>query len=108
MLALLASEANGACMADQPSLADISSDKRNTVEGPQSVAKLEKANLSQNRDTGKFVPFGYGNKEWNELKATMHPGDRIFFVTHRDGHFFADFHILVRGGVICSLMGAIS
>ncbi len=90
--ALPVGEANAACVANQQSFADVSSDKRNTVQGPQSVEELEKA-------------FGYSNKEWNELKATILPDDRIYFVTHGNGErFLASYYILVRGGCVISTL----
>ena len=60
-------------------------------------------------DTGEVLPFGYSNKEWLEMKAAMQPGDEIYYLSHRDGRFFVEYHILVRDGcTIHRMRGRIS
>lgn len=61
------------------------------------------------RETKQMLPFGYVNKEWNQLKSQYKDGDQFFFVRYVDGMFFMEQHILVRQGcIIGALMGAIS
>ncbi len=74
--------------------------KGNSLSGPLGVEELEMENMIVIRETGQALPFGYSNKAWLELKAAMQPGDQIYFLSHRDGIFYVDYHILVHDGCI--------
>jgi hypothetical protein len=93
----------------QEAIAEIASQKGYALSGPLSVQELEKENMVVIRETGQALPFGYQNHAWLELKAAMQPGDQIYFLSHRDGRFYVDYHVLVRDGcIIGSLRGKIT
>jgi len=75
-----------------------------TVQGPLQVAKLERDNMRLDKQSGRVVPFGYGNAEWEEFKATITFGDEIFRFTRQEKRFYMDGHILVRNGCIIRLL----
>jgi hypothetical protein len=83
---------------------EVAAQKGNSLSGPFGVEELEKAHMIVIRETGKALPFGYSNKEWLEMKAAMQPGDKIYFLSHRDGRFYVDYHILVHDGCIIRRM----
>ena len=83
---------------------EVAAQKGNSLGGPFSVEELEKAHMIVIRETGDALPFGYSNKEWLEMKAAMQPGDQIYFLSHRDGRFYVEYHILVRDGCIVRRM----
>jgi hypothetical protein len=91
------------------SIAEVVAEKGNSLRGPLNVEELEKEKSIVIRETGQALPFGYSNKGWLEMKAMMQPGDQIYFLSHRDGRFYVDFHVLVRDGcIIRRLMGTIT
>ena len=88
---------------------EVAAEKGTTLEGPLDVEALEKDQMIVIRETGQALPFGYSNKAWLDMKAAMQPGDRVYFLSHRDGRFYVDYHILVRDGcIIRRLMGRIT
>ena len=90
-------------------IANIVAQKGNSLRGPVSVEELEKENMIVIRETGQALPFGYSNKGWLEMKAAMRPGDQIYFLAHRDGRFYVEYHVLVRDGcIIDRLQGRIT
>ena len=55
------------------------------------------------------VPSELENKAWLAMKAAMQPGDQIYFLSHRDGRFYVEYHILVGDGcIIHRLLGTIT
>jgi hypothetical protein len=89
--------------------AEVAAEKGNSLRGPLDVEELEKEQMIVIRETGYALPFGYSNKAWLEIKAAMQPGDQIYFLSHRDGRFYVDYHVLVRDGCIIRwLMGRIT
>jgi hypothetical protein len=91
--------ASGQCSPHE-AISDVAVQKGNTLRGPFSVEELEKENRFVIRETGQALPFGYANKAWLEMKAAMRTGDQIYFLSHRDGGFYVDYHVLVRDGCI--------
>ncbi len=90
-------------------LSEVAAEKGNSLRGPLGVEELEKEHMIVIRETGQALPFGYSNKAWLEMKAAMQSGDRIYFLSHRDGRFYVDYHILVRDGcIIRRLLGRIT
>jgi hypothetical protein len=79
---------------------EVAVQKGNSLKGPLGVDELEKEKMIVIRETGQALPFGYSSKAWLEMKAAMQPGDQIYFLSHRDGRFYVDYHILVRDGCI--------
>jgi hypothetical protein len=100
--------ASNRCSPDE-AIAELSAQKGYSLRGPLSVQELEKENMVVIRETGEALPFGYQNDAWLELKAAMRPGDQIYFLSHRDGRFYVDYHVLVRDGcIIRSMRGNIT
>ncbi len=90
-------------------ISEVAVQKGNLLRGPLNVDELEKEHSIVIRETGEALPFGYVNKAWLAMKAAMQPGDRIYFLSHRDGTFYVDYHVLVRDGcIIRRLRGKIS
>jgi hypothetical protein len=90
-------------------ISEVAAEKGNALRGPLDVDELEKEHMIVIRETGQALPFGYSNKAWLEMKAEMQPGDQIYFLSHRDGRFYVEYHILVRDGcIIRRLMGRIT
>jgi hypothetical protein len=90
-------------------IANIAAQKGNSLSGPFTVEELERENRIVIRETGQALPFGYMNKAWLEMKAAMRPGDQIYFLAHRDGRFYVEYHVLVRDGcIIDRLQGRIT
>jgi hypothetical protein len=88
---------------------EVAAEKGNSLSGPFSVEELEKENMIVVRETGQALPFGYSNKAWLGMKAAMQPGDQIYFLSHSDGSFYVDYHILVHDGcIVRRLMGKIT
>ena len=88
---------------------EVAVEKGNSLRGPLSVEELEKEYSIVIRETGQALPFGYQNKAWLAMKAAMQPGDQIYFLSHGDGRFYVEYHILVRDGcIIRRLMGMIT
>jgi hypothetical protein len=86
--------------APHETFAEVTAQKGNSLRGPLDVEELEKEHMIVIRETGQALPFGYSNKAWLEMKAAIQPGDQIYFLSHRDGMFYVDYHILVRDGCI--------
>jgi hypothetical protein len=100
--------ASGRC-GPHETISEITAQKGNSLRGPFSVEELEKEHMIVIRETGQALPFGYSNKAWLEMKAKMQSGDQIYFLSHRDGRFYVDYHVLVRDGcIIGHLQGWIS
>jgi hypothetical protein len=106
---LLSIQALAACPKDNPSFEGAQRQKDTTVQGPFSVAALERENTIANPETGQKVPFGLQNEQWKELKAAMKPGDKIYFISRSQGRFYIDGHVLVSEGCVTYfLKGSIS
>jgi len=106
---LLSLQALAACPKDNPSFEEFQRQQGTTVQGPFSVATLERENTIANPETGNKVPFGLANYQWKELKAAMKPGDKIYFISRSQDKFHIDGHALVSGGcIVYFLKGAIS
>jgi hypothetical protein len=90
-------------------ISEVAVQKGNFLRGPLGIEELEKEHSIVIRETGQALPFGYQNKAWLALKAAMQPGDQIYFLSHRDGRFYVEYHILVRDGcIIHRLQGMIT
>jgi hypothetical protein len=90
-------------------LSEIAARKHTTLIGPFSVDELENKHMAVLRETGAALPFGHQNKQWQDMKAAMKPGDQIYHVVIKDGIFRADYHILARNGcAIRMLIGSIT
>ncbi len=90
-------------------VAEVAVQKGNFLRGPLNIEELEKEHSVVIRETGEALPFGYQNKAWLAMKAAMQPGDQIYFLSHSDGRFYVDYHILVRDGcIIRRLQGMIT
>ncbi|HWX62754.1 hypothetical protein [Bradyrhizobium sp.] len=90
-------------------LSEIAARKHTALIGPLAVAELENKHMVVIRETGMALPFGDQNRNWQEMKAAMKPGDQIYQVVFQDGIFHADYHILARNGcAIRSLAGSIT
>jgi hypothetical protein len=98
-----------ACDKDTPAFSEIQNSGKHTISGPFSIEKLEQEHMVEIRETKQTLPFGYVNKEWNQLKSQYKDGDQFFFVKYEDGMFFMGQHVLVRHGCIIGvLIGAVS
>ena len=83
--------------------------KTQSVTGPFDIVELEKEQMIVIRETGERKAFGYSNEEWEEIKSNLIEGDKIYFISLQDGHFYQDGHIVVREGcVIYFLLGIIT
>jgi hypothetical protein len=87
------------CGPDE-AISQVAAAKGNRLSSPLSVEEVEKANMVVIRETGQAVPFGYVNDAWLKMKAAMQAGDQIYFLSHSDGRFYVEYHILVRDGCI--------
>jgi hypothetical protein len=109
MVALPALAHAGEQCEPHESIAEVVAANGNSLRGPLHVDELEKEHSIVIRETGQALPFGYSNKAWLEMKAAMQPGDQIYFLSHRDGRFYVDYHVLVRDGcIIRRLLGRIT
>jgi hypothetical protein len=96
--------ASGQCDPHE-AIADITAHKGNSLRGPFSVEELENKHMIVIRETGQALPFGYSNRGWLDMKAAMQSGDQIYFLSHRDGRFYVEYHVLVRDGCIIRRLG---
>ena len=98
-----------ACESPDYEWAKMLNSEKHTVKGPYTIEELEKGHMIEIRETKEVLPFGYINKQWQELKAMHEEGDQFYFVHYQDGRFFVEHHVLVRNEcIIGALMGSIS
>ena len=101
--------ATATCIPNEPALSELVKNKTITITGPFTIEELERENMIEVKGIKEKLPFGYGNDKWQKFKADISNNDKVYFMVKREGHFYQDGHILVRGGcVVRFLPGAIS
>ena len=83
---------------------------QHTLKGPFTIKEMESNNLIRIYGSGRWVPFGNQNKEWEEMKNMYKNGDKLYSVVFAYSRKSIEVtHFLVRNGcVIKSLIVAAS
>ena len=97
-----------ACDENNPALLKFIESDKLEITGPFSVEALEEEHMIKIRDTGKLLPFGYGNEFWVKFKTQMVKGDEIYFFVNQERGYYQDGHFLVRYGCTIEIQECLS
>lgn len=83
---------------------------QHTLKGPFTIKEMESNNLIRIYKSGKWLPFGNQNKEWEEMKNMYKNGDELYSVVFAYSRKSTEVtHFLVRNGcIIKSLIVSVS